>query len=190
MFPINSSWFCGHWVRDYDIGHVNAGCMPFKLCPLFCFVCGMFNFLAVLTLLYIILPEQGSMIDIVQCKKQHSICLVYTLYGINLSHLDSASHCLFSCCCFCRFVQPRCQRGGWYPSSTDGEDCSTSYPSTCCAGYRWANPAESVESAAAGAASAHAQTGTVQGRNGCTGQRGHLRNDLLILFVGLLLFDL
>lgn len=69
---------------------------------------------------------------------------------------------LFLLVCLCRNIQPWYKRCGWYPPSTDADDCSTSNTSTLCARYRWAHSTEPVESAAAGAASAHAQTGEVE----------------------------
>lgn len=68
------------------------------------------------------------------------------------------------CCCLCRPLQPR-SRCGWYPSATDANDCATSNSCDCYACYWWAHPTESMESAAAGAAFAHTQTGTEQERN-------------------------
>ena len=81
------------------------------------------------------------------------------------------SYCLlFSCCCLCRHVQPRRQRHGWCPSSTSADYCSASDSSACCTSPQWAYPAEPVEFAAAGAASAHTQTGTEQERNSKSAQ--------------------
>lgn len=71
-------------------------------------------------------------------------------------------HSILFFVCLCRSIQPWCKRCGWYPPSTDADDCSTSNTSTLCARYRWAHSTEPVESAAAGAASAHAQTGKVE----------------------------
>lgn len=84
-----------------------------------------------------------------------------------LSDFKFYNFLLFSCFCFCRNVQPGRQRCSWYPSSTDADDCSASNSSTSCGLYRWAHPTEPVESAAAGAASAHAQTGTEKERTAC-----------------------
>lgn len=73
---------------------------------------------------------------------------------------------LLSPCFFYRPVQPRSQRLS-HSSSTDAHDYSTTYSSTNRSPNWWAHPAESVEPAAAGAASALTQTGTPTIFNSC-----------------------
>lgn len=78
---------------------------------------------------------------------------------------------LFSCGCVCRNVQPNCQRCSWCPSSISTDDSSTSASSAYCAPYRWAHPAEPMESPAAGAASTHPQTGSKRKSNHSLGTK-------------------
>lgn len=95
----------------------------------------------------------------------YDIFLFGHLHHIRRQRLYSALPSIFFISYFCRNVQPRCQRHGRCPSSTSADDCSASDSSACCTLYWWAHPAEPMESAATGAASAHTQTGIEQVRN-------------------------